>query len=143
MNNKGFTIIEVMIAMVILGMTLLAATSMIIMTKKLNTTGNMQTMAINFARDKMESLREYEAFHMTSGNFSDQPHIAFTRKWKIEDTDSILCKRITVEVYWNRFNSTKSMKINTLHKGLFVGGSPYLGENPNDKLADHYIDPNI
>ena len=109
----GFTIGEVMIAMVILGMTLLASTSMLISTIKLNTTGNMQTEAINLARDTVEQVRYHFPIDEPNGNFTYQKG-PYTVNWTISEHTLGKCKRIRVNVAWQRFRSKKSMTINAL-----------------------------
>ena len=126
-NNKGFTLIEVMISMVILGMTMMAATSMLISTIKLNTTGNMQTMAIYMARDKIESLKRFEAINMEEGTFSDHPGPAFTRIWTIDPTSKNMCKRISVRVSWKKFRKTKYISLSVLHVSPGSNGLVHYG----------------
>lgn len=102
MNNKGLTIIEVLMAMVICGMTLLAATTMIIMTIKLNTTGNMQTMAINYSRDSIEECVAIGARNLVSGIYEDKPHPALTRRITISDSNTETMKHVVVAVYFRK-----------------------------------------
>ena len=127
MNNKGFTLIEVMMAMTIFGMTMMAGTAALITSIKLNTTGNMQTMAINMARDKIESLIRFHAIDMEDGTFSDNPGPAFTRIWTITPTDKNMCKRISVRVSWTKFNKTKYITLNTMHVAPTVNGLVHVG----------------
>lgn len=102
MNNKGFTIAEVMIAMVICGMTLMAATSMLVTTIKLNTTGNMQTMAINYARDALEECTAIGSRNLNPGTYEDTPHVAFTRRVVITETDKPTMKRVVVIIFYKK-----------------------------------------
>jgi len=108
----GFTLIEVMTAMVILGMTLLAANAMLITTIKLNTTGNMQQEAINLARDLVEEVRYKFPADIENGDFSyvDGP---YTVSWTVSP-HTTKSKRIRVNVAWQRYHKTKSMTINAL-----------------------------
>ncbi|MGB3221283.1 MAG: prepilin-type N-terminal cleavage/methylation domain-containing protein [Desulforhopalus sp.] len=55
-NQKGFTLIEVMIAMVILGFGLLAVGSLQTKNMALNSSSKRQTEGYNFAMDKIERL---------------------------------------------------------------------------------------
>ena len=127
MNNKGFTLVEVMMAMVIFSITFMASTSMLISTIKLNTTGNMQTLATFMARDKIESLMRFRAIDMTEGTFSDQPGPAFTRSWTISPTNKNMCKRISVRVSWKKFRSAKYINISVLHIAPPTNGLVHTG----------------
>ena len=111
--QAGFTIAEVMIAMVILGMTLMAVTSMAMTTIKLNTTGNMQTEAINLARDTVEQVRYSFPLDVDNGTFSYDKG-PYTVIWTISDHTTDKAKEINVHVSWRRFGKTKYMKIRAL-----------------------------
>ena len=111
-NNKGFTLIEVMIAMVILGMTLMAVTSMQIMTIKGNTTGNVVSSANMKAREMLEQC-VMNAWDLETGMFEEKDGI-YDLTWKIEDHTS-RSKRVTVWVSFKPgMSRKKTIKVSTL-----------------------------
>jgi len=110
--QAGFTLIEVMMSMVIFSISFMAAMNMYLMTVKLNTTGNMQQVAINLARDIVEEVRYKFPADIENGDFSyvDGP---YTVSWTVSP-HSDKSKRIRVNVAWERYRKTKSMTINAL-----------------------------
>jgi len=95
-DKKGFTLIEVMVAMVIFGMTLMAATAMNLMTIKCNTGGNMMTEATMLAREKMEECQT-KAWELEDGTYTDNLDGIYSRTWVITPHTS-RSKRVTVYV---------------------------------------------
>ncbi len=68
--NGGFTLTEIMIAVVVLGIGFMAAASMQIAAVRANTSANQMTAALNLAQSKMDQLMALEY----SGKYTD-PHL--------------------------------------------------------------------
>ena len=92
-NNKGFTLIEVLIALSVFAIGALAVASLQITSGKSNRTGSEITMAINLASDRMET---FMALPFTHADLStapvDNPHPPvtqgkYTLQWVVSDTD--------------------------------------------------------
>jgi len=85
-RSKGFSLIEVMIALVILAVALLALAGLMVTTTKNNSFGGHMTEAATFAQDKLEQLRA-TPFGMIALNTTqtDNPRgstgITYTRSW--------------------------------------------------------------
>ena len=85
-RSKGFSLIEVMIALVILAVALLALACLMVTTTKNNSFGGHITEAATFAQDKLEQLRA-TPFGMIALNTTqtDNPvgstGITYTRSW--------------------------------------------------------------
>ena len=98
----GFTLIEVMIAMVILSVALLALASLTVITTKTNSYGGNLTEASVFAQDKLEELRATRWENITEGIDSDQVSgstgIDYIRKWSVNRKESL--KTITISINW-------------------------------------------
>lgn len=102
MNNKGFTLIEVLIGLVILAIGLLAVAGMQITSIKGNTFSNNLTQATVFAQDKLEYLKNLPYTHADLSVGTKNEAISgtiFSRLWEVTDTTSTM-KMITVTVQW-------------------------------------------
>ena len=101
-HADGFTLIEVLIAMVILSVSLLALAGLMVTTTKSNSYGNHLTEASIFARDKLEELRAIRWENITEGINTEQRSgstgIDYTRKWDVNTKGSL--KTITVSISW-------------------------------------------
>lgn len=113
-NQKGFTIIETLMAIVIFSITSLAATSMVIMTIKNNTTGNLVTMANMAAKEKLEQCA-MNAWSLNEGIYEENIDGILKRTWKIEP-HTFRSKRVTVWVSFKQGNRKKKriVKVSTL-----------------------------
>ena len=85
-RSKGFSLIEVLVALVILAIALLALAGLMVTTTKNNSWGGHLTEAATFAQDKLEQLRA-TPFGMIALNTTqtDNPvgstGITYTRSW--------------------------------------------------------------
>ena len=102
-KSKGFTLLEVLVALIILSFALLALAGLMVTTTKNNAVGNYVTEAATFAQDKLEELRAVKSENLIDGNNTDQrggsTGINYTRNWNVKTTGSI--KTITISVDWN------------------------------------------
>jgi prepilin-type N-terminal cleavage/methylation domain-containing protein len=72
MNQKGFTIIETMIAMVIIGMAMMSAVQLHYATARNNRNGNVLSIAQMAVKERIEILRGQDIMDLTEGTFTDQ-----------------------------------------------------------------------
>jgi prepilin-type N-terminal cleavage/methylation domain-containing protein len=139
-GQDGFTIIELLIAMAILGMGMIAAVSMHFGTARNNTNGDITTQANMLAKTQLETLKSLNITDLEV-NDTAQPFYAgfgrgakvantsssaipdysgiFRRYWTIENlgTDA---RRITVTVEWGRprmLGGQRSVVISSNTKG--------------------------
>jgi prepilin-type N-terminal cleavage/methylation domain-containing protein len=90
-RQKGFTLLEVIIAMAILSIGLLAIGYMQITAIDSNSTGNRITEGTSLAQDKLEELITHRMTHsdLASGNHTDpdpnQSHPGYTITWNVTD----------------------------------------------------------
>jgi len=105
LKRKGFTLIEVLVALVILSFSLLALAGLMVTTTKNNAFGSHMTEAATFAQDKLEELRAIKWEDLNDGNHTDpQPQsgstgINYIRNWSVTTNGSL--KTITISVNWN------------------------------------------
>lgn len=133
-GQDGFSLIEVMIAMAILSICMMAAVSMHFGTARNNTNGNIITQANMLAKTQLETLKSQNiaAATMDPGvypqtDLSTIPLISpdgqnggiFRRYWTIENLGTN-ARRITVTVEWGRFGRQRSVVISSNTKGSGV-----------------------
>ena len=95
-NNKGFTLIEILIAICILGFGLLATAQMQAMAIKGNAFANKTTMGSTLAQNKMEELRGLAS--PVSGADTEE---GYTRTWTvIDNTPATDLRTLTIRVTW-------------------------------------------
>jgi type IV pilus assembly protein PilV len=103
LKSKGFTLIEVLVALIILSFSLLALAGLMVTTTKNNSFGSHMTEAATFAQDKLEELRVIKWESLNDGNHTDQQGgstgITYTRNWNVTTNGSL--KTITISVNWN------------------------------------------
>jgi prepilin-type N-terminal cleavage/methylation domain-containing protein len=93
-GEKGFTLMEVVISMVIFATGLLMMVPMIVTAQKGNIFASGTTKAAHYLQAKIEEIKNTHNF--TSG--SDTPE-GMTRSWTVTDVNSFL-KSITLEMVW-------------------------------------------
>jgi prepilin-type N-terminal cleavage/methylation domain-containing protein len=111
-NNRGYSLIEVFIAMVVLSIVLLGIAGLINITVTINRNSAEKTVAITLAQDKMEKTITKGYSNISSSNqtiieaYDAMPnYLSYKRITDIKinkpDTD---IKLITVDVYWKNDN---------------------------------------
>ncbi len=115
-DKEGFTLIEILIAVAIFSIGILAIGSMQLWSVKNNTTGNITTQASMLAKAKIEELKNTgDVTTLTNGADTDS---IFTRQWQITnplgDNES---RQIEVTVSWNRRGQNRSVVLTTITKG--------------------------
>jgi prepilin-type N-terminal cleavage/methylation domain-containing protein len=128
-NAKGFTFIELLIAMAILAMGMLAAVSMHFGSARNNTKGNIYTQANMLAKTQLENLKNQDVDLLVAGGpYSDpnnpinpdgQAGGIYTRSWTIANLGTG-ARRITVTVQWDRRGAPGSVVISSNTKGSGV-----------------------
>jgi prepilin-type N-terminal cleavage/methylation domain-containing protein len=126
-NSKGFTFIELLIAMSILAIGMLAAVTMQFGSVRNNTKGNIYTEANMLAKSQLENLKNQDITTLASGGGTIQdpnnPINAegvaggiYTRTWTIDDLGTT-ARRITVTVQWIHRGKPGSVIVSSNTKG--------------------------
>ena len=117
-NNKGFTLIEVLVAMVILSIGLLGTAALITGIINGNKVSNRITTATVLAQDKMEEIKRIGYSGMpTSDTTTTEPYNSITNYSlykRVTFTDvvnpAVGMKTVTVTVSWDSDNSSIELK---------------------------------
>jgi type IV pilus assembly protein PilV len=115
---KGFSLIEVLIALVILSITLLALAGLMVQTTRNNSFGNNITEASTFAQDAFERLRARPYNSMTGGVdvITGSTGQSYTRTWTIVKNPDSTQAEATITMNWSDpTNHSISFKYNILN----------------------------
>lgn len=113
-REKGFTLIEVLIAITLLAIGLMAVATMQVSAIHGNKTGGDISNATFLAQDKLEELKT-SADITGESNGSDQAGV-FTRNWQITPSGANSCS-VTVTVSWVMGGNSHSVAISTISRG--------------------------
>jgi prepilin-type N-terminal cleavage/methylation domain-containing protein len=100
-TSKGFTLLEMLIAMTILSVALLGLGQMMLLSIGGASFGNKVTEATTFAQDKMEELRTMDWNGLQDGNdaIDGAQGIQYQRAWAVVPTGKM--KTVNLAVSWN------------------------------------------
>ncbi|MCF8068778.1 MAG: prepilin-type N-terminal cleavage/methylation domain-containing protein [Desulfobacterales bacterium] len=136
-DNKGFTIIEFMIAISIIAISILGISTMQISSVRNNKAGNEQTIATKLAQDQMEVLKaenvndsdsllnpsSFPATVFDSNNPINEnggSGGSFTRYWEVDEYRTDESRLVTVTVEWTRHGfggETRNVTLTSLTRG--------------------------
>jgi prepilin-type N-terminal cleavage/methylation domain-containing protein len=105
LKNKGFTLVEVMIAIVVLSVALLALAGLQIVSIRGNSFGNRMTEALTLAKDLMEEMKNDEWGDIVdwSDDWPPPPETPiYHRVCSVTQSGNI--KTVTVTVSWDNGN---------------------------------------
>jgi len=116
-KNRGFSLIEVLIAMAIFSIGILAVGSMQLSNTKNNTTGNITTQATMLAREKIEELKNLDQSDLDTADGNDTVGI-YDRAWVTDPVPgSSVAYKLTVAVQWTRRGETRSAVLESITRG--------------------------
>ena len=105
-DNRGLTLLEVMISMIILSIGLLGLTPLMVLSIKANDISNNAIVASNIARDKLEYLESLDSIPSTSFSESEsevQPGYSRTTIINDNSSDNTIPEgllRVTIAIDW-------------------------------------------
>lgn len=114
-RTEGFSLIEVMVAMVILGIGLLGVAQMIPMAMAGVTQAGVRTRAVQAAQEQLDDLRstDFSDAALQAGTYSETQG-NYTLDWVITDDDPVArTKRIDVTASWQTVGGTRSATLQT------------------------------
>ena len=116
-DSKGFTLLELMIALVILAVGLLGLASLQVMAIKGNSYGQQMTVASTLAQNQLEQLRQ-TAGALANGNDSvtDQNGITYTRNWQVTpNSPQAGATTVLITISWTGPVGTGGQAIRTIN----------------------------
>ncbi len=120
--SAGFTLTEVMIAIVVLSIASLGAASTVIGVINGNNVSKRVAVATMLAQTKMEDLKnlQYTGADLTAGTHPANPESltvtgggSYTRTWQVTDIAGVAMKTVTVTVQWKRGGTTHQVAATT------------------------------
>ncbi len=122
---RGFTLVEILIAIAIFSIGILALGSMQLGAVKNNTTGNITTQATMLARDQLENLKAIaNVTTLASGadatpiDADGNPGGIFTRQWSVTNPlGGSESRQIQVSVSWSRRGQNRTVVLTTITRG--------------------------
>jgi len=102
-RSNGFSLIEVIIALFILAVALLALAGLMVSTTKNTSFGGHMTEASTFAQDKVEELKVSSWGNVVSGadTRTGSTGINYSRTWTVMNNTNSTQRWVTVRVNWN------------------------------------------
>jgi type IV pilus assembly protein PilV len=108
-NQKGFTLMEVMISVIILSVALLALAGLQIISIRGNSFGGTMTEAITLARDRIEDLKADDWDNVVAGTDTQVVRgISYARNWTVVQGVGNT-RVVNVTVSWDNGNHQISM----------------------------------
>ena len=121
-KQSGFSLIEVLIAMAILAISLLAAATMQLGSIRNNATGNMVTQANMLAKAQMEVLKNTSDITTLADGVENnidadgQPGGIYNRSWTVANLGTT-ARRIAVTVQWSKRGKSRSIVFSSNTRG--------------------------
>ena len=126
---KGFSLIELLIAMSVLAIGMLAAASMQYSAVRNNTQGNVSTQAGMLARAQLEMLKSQNigSADLLPGDYTEaspidengNPGGIYNRSWRIDPLGTA-ARRLRVTVQWTKFGEPRSVVVRSNTEGSGV-----------------------
>ena len=120
---KGYTLLEVLIAMVVTSIGLLGMAQLQIVATRSNSFSNQMTVGVTLGQDQLEALRnlDYEDTELDAGDHVDpgnpimsQGGIGFNRRWTVTEDAPNSLKTVTITVGWPAGNESHHVTFTTV-----------------------------
>jgi prepilin-type N-terminal cleavage/methylation domain-containing protein len=126
-DNRGYLLLEILIAVAIFSIGFLAVGTLIVSTTRTNTTGNIATQAALLAVETLEALKKDPVADLVPDTYNDPNNPVdewgdkggiFKRSWVIDDPIGYnSSRRVRVTVSWNRLGQNRRVELTTITRG--------------------------
>ena len=102
-KTAGFTLIEILVALVILSISMLAFAGLTVTATRTGAYGGRMTEAVTFAQDKLEELKANSWDKIVSGvdQETGPTGIYYARNWKVLERETRNLKTVSITIEWN------------------------------------------
>jgi len=99
----GFTLLEVLVALIIFSVGILALTSLTVTATRTGAYGGRMSEAVTFAQDKLEELKANSWDKIVSGvdQETGPTGIYYARNWKVLERETRNLKTVSITIEWN------------------------------------------
>lgn len=114
-RERGFSMVELLIAMVVMAIGMLGAAQMIPLAMAGVTQAGLRTRSVQLAQDRLDNLRanDFDAAPLTAGTYSETVD-PITVSWTITDNDPMPgTKRIELQASWPSIRGTQNSNFST------------------------------
>jgi prepilin-type N-terminal cleavage/methylation domain-containing protein len=114
-RDRGFSLVEMMIAITVLGVGLLSLAGLFPIAMKRVSVGDLESRATFQAQAKLEELKNLRWNQLVTSVGNDQVDARFNRTWQIwEDQPAVGMKSVQVVVTWSDENGQRSITLSSL-----------------------------
>ncbi len=101
-KTSGFTLIEILVALVIFSISILAFAGLTVTATRTGSYGGRMTEAVTFAQDKFEELKTNSWDNIVSGadRRTGPTGISYTRNWKVLEKETRNLKTVSITIDW-------------------------------------------
>src|SRR4030042_4909489 len=101
-KSSGFTLIEILIALVICSIAVLAFAGLTVTTTRTGSYGGRMTEAVTFAQDKLEELKANSWENIVSGGDQETGPTGnnYIRNWKVLEKETRNLKTVSITIDW-------------------------------------------
>lgn len=114
-QERGFSLVELLIAMVVMAIGLMGAAQMIPLAMAGVTQAGIRTKSVQLAQDRLDNLRsnDFTAAALTAGTYTETVD-PITVSWTITDDDPLPgTKRIELQASWPTIRGTQTSNFST------------------------------
>lgn len=124
-GTEGLTLVEILIAISIFAVGLLAVATMQVAAIRGNAFGNKVTQATCLAQAKLEELKSAHINSLVAGNYSDPNNLIdetganggiFNRSWVIAN-NTPMSRVVTITVTWTKGGGSHNVVLNSITRG--------------------------